>query len=169
VWRAIGCPSGRIDRDKLGAVTDMISRHELEPQVAYHRKSAHQAELLDHRLDQLGNGLFAATLISVVVLLIALAIDKHWVTDNVGWFTLMAAGLPAIGTAVFGIRVQGDYVGSAARSEHSAQVLERIAERLGRTPSLPVAGDLVEQAARTMLADLDEWRLLNQQHDLSVG
>jgi hypothetical protein len=39
-----------------------------------------------------------------------------------------------------------------------------------RDPSnLSRAGDLVEQAARAMHADLDEWRLLNQQHDLSVG
>ncbi len=169
VWRAIGCPSGLIDRDRLGALTDTILSHELQPQVAYHRKTAHQAELLDHRLELLGYGLFAATLVSIVVLVIGLAVDKHWVSDNVGWFTLISAGLPAVGTAVFGIRVQGDYVGSAARSEHSAQVLERIAERLGRTPDLSIAGDLVEQAARTMLADLDEWRLLNQQHDLSVG
>jgi hypothetical protein len=31
------------------------------------------------------------------------------------------------------------------------------------------AADLAEQAARIMLADLDEWRLVNQQRDLSVG
>jgi len=83
---------------------------------------------------------------------------------------LLSAGLPAIGTAVFGIRVQGDYVGSAVRSEQTAQVLEQIVDRLDReSANLPRAGDLVEQAARAMHADLDEWRLLNQQHDLSVG
>ena len=31
------------------------------------------------------------------------------------------------------------------------------------------AADLTEQAARSMLSDLDEWRLVNQQRDLSVG
>ena len=30
------------------------------------------------------------------------------------------------------------------------------------------AADLGEQAARAMLADLAEWRLVNQQHDLSI-
>jgi hypothetical protein len=35
--------------------------------------------------------------------------------------------------------------------------------------TLTRAGDLAEQAARIMLADLDEWRLVNQQRDLSVG
>ena len=89
---------------------------------------------------------------------------------NSNWFTILSAGLPAIGTAMFGIRVQGDYVGSAVRSEQTAQVLEQIQERLQRAgPNLSRAGDLVEQAARAMHADLDEWRLLNQQHDLSVG
>jgi hypothetical protein len=30
------------------------------------------------------------------------------------------------------------------------------------------AADLTEQAGRVMLGDLDEWRLLNQQRELSV-
>jgi hypothetical protein len=31
------------------------------------------------------------------------------------------------------------------------------------------AADLAEQAGRIMLSDLDEWQLVNQQRDLSVG
>jgi len=38
----------------------------------------------------------------------------------------------------------------------------------GRGISLMRAADLGEQAARAMLADLAEWRLVNQQHDLSI-
>jgi hypothetical protein len=170
VWRAIGCPSGRIDAARMKRLAETIVEHEIAPQVAYHQSTARQAHRLDHRLELLGYGLFAATLLAIVTLLILLAVDHHLVAEWIGWFTLFTAGFPAIGTAVFGIRVQGDYVGGAIRSEQTAQVLEQIAERLKRDPAnLSRAGDLVEQAARAMHADLDEWRLLNQQHDLSVG
>jgi len=170
VWRAMGCPSGLIDAPGLKALTRTITEHELAPQIAYHRSAARQAERLDHRLELVGLGLFSLALIGCVVLLLGFAVAPLWVKHNSAWFTILSAGLPAIGTAVFGIRVQGDYVGSAVRSEQTAQVLKQIAERLERDSSnLSRAGDLVEQAARAMHADLDEWRLLNQQHDLSVG
>jgi hypothetical protein len=170
VWRAMGCPSGSIDAPRLTALTRTIAEHEIAPQVAYHRSAASQAERLDHRLELVGLSLFTLALISCVVLLVGFWAAPDWVKHNSNWFTILSAGLPAIGTAVFGIRVQGDYVGSSVRSEQTAHLLEQIAERMERDPSnLPRAGDLVEQAARAMHADLDEWRLLNQQHDLSVG
>jgi hypothetical protein len=166
----MACPSGRLTQDKLKILTETIAEHEITPQIDYHRSTARQVERLDHRLEIFGYSLFALALVGCVALLIGFVVDPAWVKHNSNWFTLLSAGLPAIGTAVFGIRVQGDYVGSAVRSEQTAQVLEQIVDRLEREPAnLPRAGDLVEQAARAMHADLDEWRLLNQQHDLSVG
>jgi hypothetical protein len=38
-----------------------------------------------------------------------------------------------------------------------------------RGVQLPRAADLTEQAARIMLDDLDEWRLVNQQQDLGMA
>lgn len=170
VWRAMGCPSGRLDSERLKMLTATIAEHEITPQVVYHRSAANQAERLDHRLEIVSLSLFTAALVGCVVLLVGFWLAPDWVTHNSNWFTILSAGLPAIATAMFGIRVQGDYVGSAVRSEQTAQVLEQIQERLEQDGSnLSRAGDLVEQAARAMHADLDEWRLLNQQHDLSVG
>ena len=169
VWRAVGCPSGRIETPKVKTLAGTIATHELQPQINYHRSTAHQAELLDERLEVFGYALFALALIGCVVLISAFWIAPDWVKHNSNWFTILSAGLPAIGTAIFGIRVQGDYVGSAMRSQQTARVLDQIAERLPDETNLPRAADLSEQAARAMLADLDEWRLLNQQHDLSVG
>jgi hypothetical protein len=169
VWRAVGCPSGRIERPKVATLAGTVAKHELQPQIDYHLSTAHQAERLDERLEIFGYALFALTLVGCVVLILAFWIAPDWVKHNSSWFTLLSAGLPAIGTAVFGIRVQGDYVGSAMRSEQTGRVLEQIAERLRAETSLPRAADLAEQSARAMLTDLDEWRLLNQQHNLSVG
>ena len=85
------------------------------------------------------------------------------------WFTLVSAGFPALGTAVFGIRFQADFGGDALRSMATANTLRQIEQELRRSVSLSRAADLSEQAGRIMLSDLDEWRLVNQQRDLSVG
>ncbi len=169
VWRAVGCPTGRIEQRKVAPLATTISQHELRPQIAYHRATARQAERLDQKLEKVGYALFVSALLGCVVLIAGFWVAPEWVKHNSNWFTLLSAGLPAIGTAIFGIRVQGDYVGGAVRSEHTALVLEEIAQRLEGETNLPRAADLSEQAARAMLTDLDEWRLLNQQHDLSVG
>ena len=83
------------------------------------------------------------------------------------WSTLVSAGFPALGTAVFGINLQGDFGGDALRrrdDRHAGQIGRSCARRQ------PVArADLTEQAGRIMLGDLDEWRLVNQQHTLAVA
>jgi hypothetical protein len=85
------------------------------------------------------------------------------------WFTLVSAGFPALGTAVFGIRFQADFGGDAVRSMATANTLGQIDEELRKNVTLTRAADLAEQAGRIMLSDLDEWQLVNQQRDLSVG
>jgi hypothetical protein len=170
VWRAVGCPSGRIEADKVRGLAMTVADHEVAPQVAYHHATARQSESLDAKLERLGYVLFWLALLGCVVLIAGFWIAPTWVSHNSNLFTVLSAGLPAVGTAVVGIRVQGDYVGSSIRSEQTARVLEQIADKLRNEDSdIARAGDLVEQAARAMLADLAEWRLLNQQHDLSVG
>ena len=67
---------------------------------------------------------------------------------------------------VRGPNVFFEYWGNA---EATAETLRQIDEELRKDVSLSRAADLAEQAARIMLADLDEWRLVNQQRDLSVG
>ena len=101
--------------------------------------------------------------------LVGLAIGSDSVTKYGNWFTLVSAGFPALGTAVFGIRFQADFGGDALRSMATASTLRQIEQELRKDVGLSRAADLAEQAARIMLADLDEWRLVNQQRDLSVG
>jgi len=113
--------------------------------------------------------LFVATLVVSIMTLVGLAIGAPFVTRYGNWFTLVSAGFPALGTAVFGIRFQADFGGDALRSMATADTLRQIDHELRRDVSLSRAADLSEQAARIMLADLDEWRLVNQQRDLSVG
>jgi hypothetical protein len=169
IWRAMGCPSGSIDADRAARLADAIADHEVAPQVAYHERNAHQIELLDQRLEKIGTALFVATLAVSIVTMIGLVLDADYVNRFGNWFTLVSAGFPALGTAVFGIRFQADFGGDALRSSATASTLGQIDEELRKQVLLSRAADLAEQAARFMLSDLDEWRLINQQRDLSVG
>jgi hypothetical protein len=169
VWRAMGCPAGLIDRACAARLGKAIADHEVEPQVGYHERNARQINKLDHRLGQIGMVLFAATLIVSVATIIGLGIGSDYVNRYSNWFTLVSAGFPALGTAVFGIRFQGDFGGDALRSMTTANTLRQIDHELRKDVSLSRAADLAAQAARIMLGDLDEWRLVNQQRDLSVG
>jgi hypothetical protein len=169
IWRAMPCPSGAIDADCAARLGQAIADHEVKPQVSYHLSNADQIEALDHRLEQISMVLFAATVLVTIATLVGLAFDSQIVNDYGNWFTLVSAGFPALGTAIFGIRFQADFGGDALRSRATAETLRQIDQELRKEVSLSRAADLAEQAARIMLSDLDEWRLVNQQRDLSVG
>ena len=126
-------------------------------------------EQFDQRLDRVGTALFVLTILVSVASIVALVAAPAWAARMGNWFTFFSAGLPAVGGALFGIRVQGDFDGSAARSLATAEMLEQIARELETEGTrLTRAADLVEQASRSMLADLGEWRLINAQYDLTV-
>ena len=169
IWRAMGCPSGIIDRERANLLADAIAEHEVAPQVAYHHRNAYVIAKLDERLGKVGFVLFAATLVVSTATLIGLAVGSEFVNTYGNWFTLVSAGFPALGTAVFGIRFQGDFGGDALRSLDTSETLRHIESELHKNVTLSRAADLAEQGARVMLSDLDEWRLVNQQRDLSVG
>ncbi len=169
IWRAMGCPGGTIDVQRANQLGDSIAEHEVAPQVGYHERHARQINMLDERLERIATGLFLSTLIVSIGTLIGLAIGSAWVDRYGDWLTLVSAGFPALGTAVFGIRFQADFGGDAVRSLATARTLKAIDAELRREVGLNRVADLTEQAARIMLADLDEWRLVNQQRDLSVG
>jgi hypothetical protein len=167
-WRAMGCPSGRITPERAGRLATAVADHEISPQVGYHERNSQQIRLLDHRLDKVGTMLFFATLVVSVATLIGLAVNSYWVNTLSNWFTLVSAGFPALGTAIFGIRYQGDFGGTANRSQTTGLRLKAIDDELRKQPPLSRTADLTEQAARVMLGDLDEWCLIHQRHELSV-
>ncbi|HUG45046.1 MAG TPA: hypothetical protein VMK31_00860 [Sphingomicrobium sp.] len=168
VWRALGCPAGSIDARRAEELSRAVAAYEIGPQIAYHDRNSDRIELLDKRLERLATMFFVMTLVVAVVLLIGLQIAPEWMNEHDAWFTLFEAGLPALGTAVFGIRFQGDFGGSAIRSEGTANALREIQEQLSDGVPLDRAADLTEQAARIMHSDLDEWRLINEQQDLDI-
>jgi hypothetical protein len=73
-----------------------------------------------------------------------------------------------LGTAIFGIRYQGDFGATAVRSQNTSRQLKAIDTELRKEPALLRTADLMEEAARVMLGDLDEWSLSNEQRELSI-
>ena len=77
IWRAMGCPSGAIDR-----ATAQLSSRWRSPitrsrrRSTYHERNAQQIELLDHRLEQIGTALFVATLIVSIATIVGLALGS---------------------------------------------------------------------------------------------
>jgi hypothetical protein len=169
IWRAMGCIAGSLDGDRAAKLARAIGEYEIAPQVGYHERNSAQIHKLDHRLGVIALALFVATVMVSLVTVVGLAVDSAWVNAYGNWLTLVSAGFPALATAIFGIRFQGDFGGDAIRSKSAANALRTIDEELQDGVLLPRAADLVEEAARLMLGHLDEWRLINQQRDLSVG
>ncbi|HVM37551.1 MAG TPA: hypothetical protein VM265_04095 [Sphingomicrobium sp.] len=169
LWRAMGCPAGRITQANAAELGRAVATFEIAPQVAYHERHSRQIQLLDRRLAKIAAGLFIITLIVSIGVVIGLRTAPELVNEYDPWLTLVEAGFPALGTAVFGIRFQADFGGSAVRSQATANALRQIGDQLAQGVSLGRGADLTEQAARIMLADLDEWRLINQQQDLDLA
>ena len=169
IWRSMGCPNGRLDRQRAASLVAAVRQLEVDSQVAYNESAARQAELLDRRLGNLFNLLFVATLAAAFAIIVGMTLAPDWIAAHQNWLTLVSAGLPAMATAVFGIRSQGDFAGSAHRSQSTAQTLKAIAAHLDEEGGdLARSADLIEQAARAMLADLDEWRLVVRRSELEM-
>lgn len=169
MWRSLGIPTGTLAGD-VDAVLARVVADDIAPQVAYHRANAVSVHCLDHRLHRAGTVLFAVSCLSCVTFIATFLIDHAWTVAHATEFVALSAGLPAVGTAFFGIRVQGDFAGTAARSEVTADPLAAIGVTLTAAPAtLSRTADGLEAAARAMVADLGEWRLSHQQRQLELG
>ena len=149
IWGAMGCPGGAIDASREAELARAVATFEIAPQVAYHHKSAGQIDTLDQRLEKVAGWMFMATLLVSITVIAGYAFAPIVVQEFNSWFQLVSSGFPALGTAVFGIRFQGDFGGSAVRSETTANTFGQIDAELMRGVELPRAADLTEQAART--------------------
>ena len=168
VWRAAGDVSGAMA--VAGAARRrFVVAEEIEPQIRYHHENARQLTHLDHRLHMIGTALFATSILSCLVLIALSFADHDWLKSHAADFVFLSAGLPAMGGAIFGIRTQGDFSATAARSLSTARRLETIASALD-VADLPLARevDLAEAAGRVMLADLAEWRTAYEQRRLEL-
>ncbi|MEI6486195.1 MAG: DUF4231 domain-containing protein [Sphingomonadales bacterium] len=165
VWRSVGLPRGALAAPQT--LSALVSAAELEPQLRYHRKTTGDMHRLDHRLHLFGLILFLLSIASCLGFLAAYLLAHDWTTSHVGLFVALSAGLPSVGSAVFGIRMQGDLVGASERSAATAQSLAALHETID-DPALRLSrlADIGEAVAAAMLADLARWQVAFQQRRL---
>lgn len=119
--RETGLPNLAADSAYLEELRSSL-RNLLDDQIAYLTSSAHRTHQLEHRLHQIGTALFAATAAVCVGVLMLVWFGRlglfglrelPYTVSKVA--IVISAALPAIGSAIYGIRMQGDFGGASAR------------------------------------------------------
>jgi hypothetical protein len=187
-FREIGLPSGVLDAAYLSRVLKAALTTEIQEQRAYHTANAKNLEKIHHILHRNGDVCFTATIYMLLIYLGAWAIDHFALTAHAaehgatlashGWFhemleyylkpmvSIAAAGLPALGAALSGIRAQGDFEGFAQRSAATQRELTEIERQIGSLLSIPdqitlkSATDALIAAALIMAEDVSAWHQL---------
>ncbi|MBC7623836.1 MAG: hypothetical protein H7232_10655 [Aeromicrobium sp.] len=169
--RELGLPNTVADRRYLDSV-QQASLKLVEEQIAYHHGNAHRMHKLEHRLHKTGSVLFGGTAAACVLWIAAkltgapMQLGGIGITEMVTWIT---AAMPALGAAIYGIRMQGDFVGIAFRSEVTVARLERLKrslddENLDYTKLMA----RLRRLSEIMLADVEHWRTTYQARPLAL-
>jgi hypothetical protein len=169
IWRQLAMPSGRIDATQLARLTDLIIKEEVGPEIAYHHRNSRRMQHVNHQLHLFGSICFISTVLLCIGFLVSsMILDADTAKRTAIFFTVATATLPAFGTAAYGLRVQGDFAGSSARSAATADALGELMRELDTHPSLARTAAIGNAAAAIMLVDLAEWRLTYQQRALEI-
>lgn len=161
--REIGLPSTRADPAYLACVRDALLAL-IDDQVAYLASDAGRMHRLEHRLHLLGTVMFAATVLACVGLLTFKALDA--VLPALDAFahplaiatTIVSAALPAVGAAIYGIRMQGDFAGIAERSRMLADQLATLrAVIVDDAPGFDTLARRVTRVTGLLTEDLSSW------------
>ncbi len=163
--RALGLPSARVNAAYLARL-----RHALvgliDGQITYLSGEAERMHRLEHRLHRLGLFLFGATaLICVLTLTLKAAsgMGLHLAAEPVEHsiatlLTIGSAALPAMGAAIYGIRMQGEFAGIAERNEALVDHLVPLRRAVDADAlDFDTLRRRVRRATDLLTADLDSW------------
>jgi hypothetical protein len=168
IVRQQGMRVGALDEPGLRAARATLAAVLLD-QCGYNLRAAGRMAKLERRLEKLGSLLFLLTLAAAGLFLAALYMKVPvgpWTTYLV---TAIAAGLPALATATYGIRVIGDFEGVARRSERTHLALDRIAKAVDQDAlDLALLRARARAAADVMLGDVSSWRLAAESRTLAI-
>lgn len=194
-FREIGLPHGLLDTEYLRQVLTATSSFEIAEQRGYHFANAVNLGKIQNFLHRKGDACFYATIGFLFFYLLAWAIDhisiaalaaepekalphggtathshgllhellEYWIKPTV---SIAAAGLPALGAALSGIRAQGDFEGFAERSRATHAALAEIEGRIdtlldsGVTISVDAATEVLMMTTYIMTQDVNAWRQL---------
>jgi hypothetical protein len=154
----------------------------LDDQRSYHIKSAEQMRKLEHRLELLGLALFILTFALALAFLVYLKYSPSHRVDipslphgtvvlyrTIILVTALSASLPALASALYAIRIIGDFGGIARRSERTLAALEALQKAAKRdADDLRALRVIARAAAEAMLGDVASWRLATESRALDI-
>lgn len=177
VIRAQGMRAGKLDETGLRAATDMLVAV-LNEQRNYHHNSAMRMIKVERCLHGIGFSCFVLTMLFTGVFIVAHfggPVYRGYQDSIIGadLGSLVAAftvGLPAFGSATYGIRLIGDFEGAALRSERTAQDIDSLIGEIitYKTPRLWNLRSWAGAAANVMLSDMSSWRLSAESRGLAI-
>ena len=202
-FREIGLVDAVLDDTRLRAVLAGTCATEISEQRAYHAANAANLTRVHHWLHRAGDLCFAATIGFLLVYLAAWVLDWIVLIAHAqafeaasgeaalaegghSWFhewleygikpvvSIAAAGLPALGAALAGIREQGDFKGFAERSSATDQQLALVEARIQTLLARPnpidiaTATDALASATQVMARDVSAWQQLYANKHLTL-
>jgi hypothetical protein len=164
--REVGVLDLHVTPDVVNAVRVAITEGEVEDQVLYHLGNARTMQTVGRCLDVLS---YLAFGITFAVCSFELATTSHYgpLSTCLGILTVV---LPAFGAALFGIRVHGDFEGSAERSRNMQRRLSAIVDKLRRPEEMSFAelSALTEYAVVVMASELGDWNFVYRARPLAL-
>lgn len=162
--RELGVPDARVDDAYLTRVRRSLTAL-LDDQIAYLGNEARRMHHLDHRLHMLGTWLFGVTAAVCGAVFVYKMADKMHVVDGLHgvidpfltWSTILGAGLPAIGAAIYAIRVQGDFAGTAQRNHALAHTLQKLRVLIDTDTGFDALKRRARWAGDLLTEDLANW------------
>lgn len=169
--REIGVPDVAVDEHYLNFARRVIGRGEIEDQMAYHTENAPHMKWVGRCLEILGYILFGTTLglcaFEVAGFCPPIPVLSEGCSDLFHTLTIV---FPASGGALLGIRMLGDFEGSADRSDEMGRRLKKIAERMNdqKPISLSELSALSEYAAVIMAEEVGDWGFVYRGRPLTL-
>jgi len=155
--RSAPMPTGKVNPAFLHHVRTELLEGWILGQISYHRRNAERMEFVQERSD---------LLVRLSVAIAAASCVLHFFVANheiSKWFTLGAAGFPAVAAAFHAIATQGEFRRLANRSNDMRESLENIEARfvaLGDTPSFVDLRRIANEAAELIVEEVADWQIL---------
>lgn len=169
--REIGLVNTRVDDRYLAIARRAIREGEINDQIDYHEKNASRMESVLYRVEWLSRGAFALTFMICLYEVVAHVggHDKDFALLHL-ILNKACVVLPAFGAALFGIRIHGDFEGSAGRSKEMKRRLTAVAARMDdKNPtSLAELSALTEYAVIVMAGEVGDWGFVYRARPLAL-
>ena len=163
--RDVGLPDAVVDAAYLARLrADLMNL--IGAQIAYLSRETGRMHRLEHRLHLIGTALFGTTALACVVAMAVeagLALTGQELSEGAAHvflvgMTMVTAGLPALGSAIYGIRMQGEFASAAHRAEGTLERLRMLEHALAEdAPGFDTLQRRITHLAALLTSDTADW------------